>query len=303
NDVGWDNPDLNQIFKQKPADWKSLKFSHLSLSQDDLPFLLLNPDTEERHKGVMVSVNHYGMRDRAVELAPAPGVQRVLMLGASHLYGSGVEQEQDFESLLEDSLNHTGQGPVELLNCAVEGYSPLDVLFRLRKFDLRFEPSAAIYVGHIVDGKHSVDRLADLVSRSRPLEDPWLVDLVARAGARPGSEENACIRALRPFERELLDWIYARLREDCESRGITLRAVYLPLLTEHDLNMGHQDIIASMNGAGLVVWDLNEVYAAFTPEDLWVAPWDDHPGARGHALVAADLYSRFIVDSTLTRRD
>jgi hypothetical protein len=302
NDVGWDNPALNQVFKQKPADWKSLKFSNLSASTEDLPFLLLNAGVSERHKGVMVGVNALGQRDKAAETRPAPGTIRVLMLGASHLYGSGVEQELDFESLLEDSLNATGHGPVELLNCAVEGYSPLDILYRLRTRDRLLQPSAAVYVGHIVDGKHSVDRLAERLSIGWQPDDPWLRELVDRAGAKVGAEENSNIRALKPFERELLGWIYGSMKADCDSLGIPLRFVYLPLLTVHELELGHDDIVSIAAGQGLTVWDLDPVYSAYRPEDLHVATWDDHPGAKGHSLVAADLYTRFANDSTLIRR-
>ena len=303
NDVGWDNPDLNQIFKQKPADWKSIRFTRLSVPTEGLPYLLLNPGAVERHRGVMVSINHLGLRDKAAEMVPEPNTSRILLLGASHAYGSGVEQEKDFESILEDSLNSTGHGPVELLNCAVERYSPLDILMRFRNVDSRLGGSCVIWVGHVVDGKSSTESLAKEISLAHPLPDPWLEDLVERAGLKPGDEEFGSVRRLKPFEPELLAWIFSNMREECERNGMAMRYVFLPLLRDLETTLRHDDILRIAAEQNVVTWDLKDVYSGYVAEDLFVAPWDVHPSARGHALVAADLYSRFIADSTLTRRD
>jgi hypothetical protein len=43
--------------------------------------------------------------------------------------------------------------------------------------------------------------------------------------------------------------------------------------------------------AGFMVWDLSDVYKSQDPASIRVAEWDDHPNAKGHALVAARLYS------------
>ncbi len=302
NDVGWDNPQLNEVFQQKPADWVSLKKSILSEPVDGLPFLKLVPNTEQRHKGVQVRVNSEGLRDLDYAARPAEGTRRSAWIGASHLYGSGVAQEDDFESLLEKKVNESGT-PFEILNFGVEGYTPLDILAVLEDQVPRFHADNVVYVGHIIDGKHGVDRLAWLLEREVPLPHPWLDELVERAGARPGMEESAAIRHLRPFEQELLGWIFGRMSELCAEREQKLVFLFVPLLLEHKLQMSWEEVVATARATGRPVIDLAGVYAGPEPEELWVKPWDDHPSAVGHRMVAERLYDEFRRDANKIWRD
>jgi hypothetical protein len=42
--------------------------------------------------------------------------------------------------------------------------------------------------------------------------------------------------------------------------------------------------------AGMLALDLFRVFEGVDPDDLRVAPWDNHPNARGHQLIADRLY-------------
>ena len=56
------------------------------------------------YKGVPLSVNLSGLRDRPVATDKPEGIRRVAMVGASVLMGSGVEVDRTFENLLEDAI-------------------------------------------------------------------------------------------------------------------------------------------------------------------------------------------------------
>jgi hypothetical protein len=56
--------------------------------------------------------------------------------------------------------------------------------------------------------------------------------------------------------------------------------------------VGTERQLAIAASAGFDVIDLSDVYEGSDRESLWVAEWDAHPNARGHALVGSRLYQR-----------
>lgn len=44
--------------------------------------------------------------------------------------------------------------------------------------------------------------------------------------------------------------------------------------------------------SGFVVLDLSNAYDNQDPESIVVAYWDKHPNAKGHSLIAEDLYRK-----------
>jgi hypothetical protein len=79
-------------------------------------------------------VNHLGLRGREMTVEKPAGTKRILMLGDSFTMGKGVEDNQTFSVLVEQSLQgllaSCGGGSVEVLNAGVDSYAP--VLSRLQ---------------------------------------------------------------------------------------------------------------------------------------------------------------------------
>ena len=44
--------------------------------------------------------------------------------------------------------------------------------------------------------------------------------------------------------------------------------------------------------SGFIVLDLSDAYQNQDPDSLVVAYWDKHPNAKGHSLIAEDLYRK-----------
>ncbi len=89
--------------------------------------------------GVRVSVNQNGHRGRPVEYARKDGVARILMLGDSVAFGVGVADEQTFSA----RMDRPGAG-VEVVNLAVPGYGPAQILLLLRTRGLAYRPDAVV---------------------------------------------------------------------------------------------------------------------------------------------------------------
>ncbi len=307
NDVGWDNPELMKVYMERPADWGSIRFRpELSRLREGLPYLELVPQAQARHRGTLVTINRWGMRDRDYEKTPAPGTYRIALVGASHTFGSGVLLEENFESLLEERLNREARGEphgsYEILNFAVEGYSALDVLAELESKVFDFSPASVFYVIHPLDAHLAVERLCKLMDAKVPVPYEGAVAFAARHGVTPGTPEATGRRVLAEHKAELLSWTYHEIAARCQERGVAGVAVFLPILSKHDYDLDAAAILDLARTSGLLTLDLSGVYDGRPAESLHLAPWDDHPNPEGHRLVAARLYDAIRQNQNALRR-
>jgi lysophospholipase L1-like esterase len=84
---------------------------------------------EQRDFSYIQRVNNVGLRGRDIQIKKSPERYRILMLGDSFTMGKGVEDNQTFSALLEESLNQrkvTDNGKtIEVLNAGVDSYAPI----------------------------------------------------------------------------------------------------------------------------------------------------------------------------------
>jgi hypothetical protein len=210
--------------------------------------------------------------------------------------GLGVNDGEDFESLLEDRLNNENNGKpyhkYEILNFAVPAYSAIQNLIALEQKALAFQPNAIFFMAHQREEEAVVLYLADRISVEDDLPYAALAEIAHRAGTEPGMTKAEAERRLKPYGTEILAWTYRRIVEDSQAHGILPVLIFMPTLE----NPLRQEEIAHLKDvaedAGFVVLDLSDAYNNQDPDSLVVAYWDKHPNAKGHMLIAEDLYRK-----------
>jgi lysophospholipase L1-like esterase len=236
------------------------------------------------------------MRDRDYEMTAPPGVYRIALLGPSTAMGAAVRADQSFESLLEDRLNRdtpSGAGAYEILNFGVAGYSPLHVLFQLERKVLAFRPDMVLFVGHESDLARTSRWWSHMVQNGVLPGNPFNDDLLRRSGMTPGAGPNESRRRLRPYESELLGWVYGRLVAECRQQGITPVFAYMEKVTDPDEPEGarrRQQILSLAAQAGFTVFDPSVVFHHRGGDRLWISANDNHPNPQGSRLLADELY-------------
>jgi hypothetical protein len=287
------NSELASLYAKRPPEWeRSLEDVGLSVPAPALSYAL-RPDASGLFKGAMLRTNKWGMHDQDYDLEKAPGTIRVGVLGASHTMGVGVEREDTFEAVLERRLNSPDRpdspGRIEILNFAVYGYYPLE---QLKVFDQRigrFQCDVMLYVGHPGDDLRVAHYLGGAISRRTPPADPWIEQIVQRAGVDPQLEPGIIQRKLRPLGEELLAGLYREMVARCDAEGVRPVFVLLPMVPEAETAaVGRESDLA--RAAGFTVFDLDDVYAGQDRRSLWIAEWDAHPNALGHSVVADRLF-------------
>jgi lysophospholipase L1-like esterase len=238
------------------------------------------------------------MRDRDYEKAPAPNTYRIALTGPSFVMGYGVADDEGFEPLLEDRLNRENTASLykkyEILNFAVPGYSAIQDLMVLELKALQFQPNAFFFMAHQREEDAVVLYLADRLSVGADLPYPDLMELAHKAGAESGMTKAEAERRLKPYGTEILSWTYRRIVEESRAHGILPVWIFMPTLenTLREEEIAHLKSVAEESG--FIVLDLSDAYDNQDPESLAVAYWDKHPNAKGHGLIAEDLYRKLL---------
>jgi lysophospholipase L1-like esterase len=141
-------------------------------SSPRIPYAL-RPDVRTTQFGLDVRVNSLGFRGEEVTPAPAPGVQRVLFVGDSVVFGQGLAEHDAMPTLLAHDLNAAGRGRWEVVNAGVPGYNLDAEAAALGEHQLALRPSRVV-VGVSLNDYDVSPRYSPLGILS--LQEPSLVD-------------------------------------------------------------------------------------------------------------------------------
>ena len=292
------NSQLWEIYSKRPSDWPTIDKTEAARQSGDNFIVELVPSTSILFHGEQLSINRWGMRDHDYEKTPALNTYRIALTGPSFVMGYGVGDDEGFEPLLEDRLNRENAGSpydkYEILNFAVPGYSAIQNLMVLEQKALPFQPDAMFFMAHQREEEAVVLYLADRISVGADLPYPDLMELARRAGVQPGATKVEAERLLQPIGTDILSWTYRRIAEVSRTHGILPVWIFMPTLE----NPLHEEEIARLSRvaeeSGFIVLDLSDAYENEDPESLVVAYWDKHPNAKGHILIAEDLYRKLL---------
>lgn len=291
-DVARFNPELAEVYAERPADWERCWAIHRT---GGFPTHVLLPNRKVAFKGAMMSTNALAMRDREYNQVKPEDTYRVALIGASHSMGTGVEDWQVFENLVEDRLNQslpTGTAKVEILNFSVGGHGPLSRLFYLEHKLSEFDIDALVFVA-IDDIGWARREFLNGVLGEYELLWPELNQMADKWGLDSGMDQILAEARMKAHNEELLGWIYRRVEEAARLNEFEPFLLVIPRPREESNERMAQvrTQISVAERSGLTVVEVLDVYKTDIPFDqLWIAAWDRHPNARGHELLAEATY-------------
>lgn len=188
---------------------------------------------ERDHDGRRVRVNSLGFREDSE--SRFEGHVRVVVLGDSVVFGTGLSQEQTVPAALQRLIDPAGES-VKVLNAGVPGYALAQMPERLREALDAYRPHAVVYLLNLNDFalRSSVYEGADN-GLYRMFEMPWLKS--------PWFVRKAVYRAKKGDvlpSIEWYQWLYDGTRERnlprvadlqrlCADRGATLSVALIPV--------------------------------------------------------------------------
>ncbi len=264
-------------------------------------------------KGVEVTTNSFGMRDRELTLAKADGTSRVVGLGDSVMFGWGVRVDDGYMRVAERMLapKQPGQSSVEFLNFGVPGYNTAMQVALFEDLAVRFDPDAVVI--HFVNNDLDLPRFMLESADPWTLDRLWLADLVtggwtavadrggwvsprdvAEMGGRRGArvrEKYAHLAGEGPFRRAM-----AKLAEGARARSVPV--VFLTLQVDGEPwktgaavagEHGFQVVAAGPRYLEFMARHGIEPSRAGWIRTFSVSGDDPHPNATGHVLFAETL--------------
>jgi hypothetical protein len=279
-------------------EWVNLNQTGALRSTGDIRGTTLAPNIDITFKRRPFTTNSWGMRDREYRKEKGPETYRLAVLGASHVMGSGVGDEETFENLVEQELNARDSRPgierYEILNFAVGGYGTLQSLYTAESVASGFQPDAVLYVIHPGEGERLIEGLRRTLERGVELAPGYddVSAILEQARVRAGMPHGEFLRRLRPYRTQLTGWAYHRLAEAIRAAGAVPVFVFLPLTDKEFASEELQRLTTQAEDAGGMVLVLKDVYEGYDLEELKIAEDDNHPNALGHRLIANALYRK-----------
>ncbi|MEO6811725.1 MAG: hypothetical protein ABI353_21660 [Isosphaeraceae bacterium] len=304
----------------KPTQWISFHdVDAVQYSKEDFLLFELKPNVNRVVFGQPFTTNQFGLRDRPYTKAKPEGTFRIALLGSSIDMGWGVGTEQTYENLLEDWLNTQAARlgstrKFEVLNFAVAAYSPLQRVEVFRRKATEFQPDLVFYSATMLDTRLTQLHLLKVLQCHVDVRHDFVRRILAEAGIKDddlalGKDgelrlKDALKDKLRPHLWELGDEALGLLAADCRSRGVPLACLMIPRAGQSDPPSVRAPLVAQQEGIAarhaIAVVDIMDTFDHSDPNDVSIAPWDDHPNDQGHNLMFRALARALAEDGTLS---
>jgi hypothetical protein len=293
--VGARNGQLWDLYAQRSADAPTLRDVGVLLERDDPLHTELAPLKSVVFEGTSLRTNRWGMRDGDYAERPPATTYRVALLGQSYVLGMGVGDREVFEGIVERRLHNErearGLGGFEILNFAMPRWSLVQQAMILENGRVaRFQPRAVVVVGHALDFDRLIDWVYVEARARRPIGDSTIQAAVDAHSLATVASSRTAQQLLFPFREHIAGWALTRVANAARAGGAE-RVLYvaIPMPTDRQPREQVELIMRIARESGLEVHDLSGVYEGRDERTLTVAPWDRHPNALGHRLIAAEF--------------
>ena len=270
---------ISEIFR------KEIHERRILVETGDARYKALSPNIDTQIAGVDIQINKWGVRDDDFSKVRDDSEYRIALAGASVEMGWAIAKENGFEShieqkLKEDSLN------VELLNFSVPGRLLINSASSIESEIVPFNPDLLVVFYHPnVDWMHLKRRLGEYdYSKAfngvfAELYDSF--DLLNSSSAQR-------TRWLEPYQDQIFQQLFSKIKEVTEKEGIELLLVNMPDFSFRtwDVEDTNYKLAGSM---GIEVANLSEFLNRDNVED-YALDFGGHPNLKGQALITRTLY-------------
>jgi hypothetical protein len=282
--------------------WKGIFNAGILARTDTIAGHRLLPGRTLEFKGATMTTNEHGMRDRPYSLVKPPNTYRIAVFGASIEMGSGVEDDETFENVAEDRINAEGSWStnLEILNFSMGGKYLINHVERAPSIVDSFQVDAVILFLHEgqydwFESKRSF-RVAMRLNQIGLLSDyPEIKDLTdsaAQALSTGASKSEIVQMYAGPAFFESILGEFEKIRDE---QDVLLAVAYLENLSNSTPDKTFEDWLGRvLKERKIAFWDYSNIFSEAlkassdlkSNRDLWIRPWDQHPNATGHEIIA-----------------
>ena len=91
----------------------------------------------------------------------------------------------------------------------------------------------------------------------------------------------------------MLKWVDEQFVARCREHGAIPVLYCIPHTGDiaDDVRARRARMMEIARETGMVVIDMSDAYGTIDKKTIWITPWDSHPDARGHAMLAEAFYN------------
>lgn len=256
------------------------------------------PNKTNQLYGVEIKTNSYGFRaDKEYSTEKPDSIKRVLVLGDSITMGWGVSYNETYPAVLGSLLNSS----FEVINAGVGNYNSLNELAALKKF-MHLNPDIIIlgfYINDIETIKYPT-RITYFIKKNSYLYS-FFLDRIINILYRQNNFEKYYSNlyqdeVLRNNLKENLN----EMIEIAEANSIPFVFVNIPEFHGfenypfYNVNEFIKDEV--INNKSIIYIDMLQAFQKqpIPANQLWVSSEDPHPNAKGHQIIANEIYKELI---------
>ena len=266
--------------------------------------------------------NRFNLRDGEFSRTKPKDHRRILILGDSFTFGSGVEKDRDiFPEILETTLNQ--QMPlnkikkIEVLNGGIPGSLPDEWLNLYRRIAAEFDPDIVLIVFFLRDGTSETVAwdffkliTMDITlrnSHSRLYQSSYIYRLIRdrldRSKISTGYAQKLKNGYFGTLQERLIWKLTQRhlllIKALAHEMGTDVGFIIFPALVELNKNYPFSDICdcleAFAQSNGFPVHNLLPSFFGHSGPDLWVSAYNQHPNEKAHRIAAESMFP-FVVN-------
>ncbi len=282
-------------------------------------YLKLIEEQKANYLRIKPRINALGLRGGDYQATKAPNCMRVLVLGDSFTFGSGVGDDAAiFPEVLENklSMEFLRQGEkIEILNGGIPGSLTSDWVDLLLKLKDPFKPDIILVVFFMRDGTKtsSMGSFFSPIREEMKLRDKqsflyqhlfffrfiqeyrdrvWLSKKYSTALLESYFGDTTQTEEWQNAQRNIL-----KIKKLGDEMNAKVALVVFPILVELNRNYPFKDIDRAVSEFGIrhhiPVHSLLPAFMGKNGAQLWVSHYDQHPNAQAH-LIAADSILPFL---------
>ncbi len=272
---------------------------------NDARVQIVRPNLDQMDVGARVQTNQWGMRDEPYALEKPAGTWRIALFGPSLVFGTGVNNRETFEAVVEARLNAELAGKAgrparyEILNFAVPAASPWQHLASMRLgYVERFGPDVVLMVGTANELWNVGKYWQDVLRNGTAPVLPEVVGLVEPTGITTTMPRDTAELRIAPVRDTLMVALYGALVSEIRRMGAipAYAAIELPR-QRREGNVA--PLMQRAERAGFITFDLSYVYRGENEFELILSEANAHPNAKGHRVIADGLYAELLSRPTL----
>lgn len=253
--------------------------------------------------GTTLNTNSKGLRGlKEYTYTKSPDKKRILFIGDSYTFGETNNDNEIFSYYLNEMMPN-----VEILNLGVHGYGHDQILLRLKEEGVKYKPDIVILFFVEENMKRSTLTFRDYAKPRYILKRG---SLVLKNVSVPSPAEIIKKQRFNIYFLDLLEMLGETIKGNLGIRGkeqVVLAKAIMEEMASTCKKTGSEFAIACRKADEKLVRGL----AAANTTVLSLSPWcrfypdalEEHWDAKGHKLVAKELYKKLLVEEMITPSD